>query len=225
MITQEPVQVTEITKRSGESVPYEKAKIAKAVWKCLVNSKIAPDNEATSGIADQIAEQVDRLLPYLPQPVTVEVIQDLVEQQLMAAGMYKAAKEYILYREGRKKQRKERPIPSVLVKTFQDGISHFNGPNKHIQAFQAFDKFARFDWEKGRREVWPESVRRVIRYAQNHIDEDYQGCVDEAIWDSLERSLLNLEASPALRVVQMAGPALERCQTGVYNCSFQFLRS
>jgi len=34
-----------------------------------------------------------------------------------------------------------------------------------------------------------------------------------------------LESSPSMRLIQMAGPSLDRCQTGVYNCSFQFLRS
>jgi ribonucleoside-triphosphate reductase len=101
---------------------------------------------------------------------------------------------------------------------------HFSGPNSHAQIFQAFDKFARFIPEKGRRELWPETVDRVISFFQCHArDEGF--AVPEKTWSQLKTGLLNLKASPSMRCVQMSGPALERCHVGVYNCAFQFLRS
>lgn len=95
---------------------------------------------------------------------------------------------------------------------------------KEIQKFQALDKFARFDHEKGRRETWPESVSRTLSFFKQHCDnKGYE--VSAETWNTLEQGLLNLKASPSMRCVQMAGPALERCHVGVYNCSFQFLQS
>jgi ribonucleoside-diphosphate reductase alpha chain len=44
-------------------------------------------------------------------------------------------------------------------------------------------------------------------------------------WSELYNSLSNLETSCAMRVVQMAGPALERCNVGAYNCAYLPLNS
>lgn len=93
-----------------------------------------------------------------------------------------------------------------------------------IQKFQALDKFARFDQENRRRETWPESVKRTLGFFKKHCaNRGYT--FDVKYWDRLEHGLLNLKASPSMRCIQMAGPALERCHVGVYNCSFQFLQN
>ena len=112
------------------------------------------------------------------------------------------------------------------VSKFTDVHKYFNGINQHAQLFQAFDKFARFRAEDNRREVWPETVDRVISYFKQHISQvPGAGTVEDDVWDRLHADLLTLRASPSMRCVQMAGPALERCQVGVYNCAFQFLKS
>ena len=219
------VKIITIKKRNGVSVPYGKDKITQAVKRCLVNSCQWPENHPeTLAAAEKVATQVDSLLIFKPVPITVEMVQDIVEQQLMACGLYDAAKEYILYRAEHRKLREEQPVDPVIAAAFKAGCSHFTGPNSPAQIFQAFDKFARFDYTKGRREVWPESVDRVVKYAKAHMTREHNGIVSEGIWQDLERSLLQLEVSPSMRLVQMAGPALDRCQTGVYNCSYQFLQ-
>ena len=107
---------------------------------------------------------------------------------------------------------------------FEDSKKHFSGPNSHAQVFQAFDKFARFIPEKGRREFWPETVDRVISFFRKHAESN-EFAIPEKTWDQLAVGLLDLKASPSMRCVQMSGAALERCHVGVYNCAFQFLRS
>lgn len=111
-----------------------------------------------------------------------------------------------------------------LKQKLQDSEKHFSGPNSHAQLFQAFDKFARFIPEKNRREVWSETVDRVVSFFRSHADKSGFK-VPQKTWAQLADGLLNLEASPSMRCVQMGGPALERCHVGVYNCAFQFLRS
>ena len=109
---------------------------------------------------------------------------------------------------------------------FADVHKYFNGINQHAQLFQAFDKFARFRPEDNRREVWPETVDRVISYFKDHVVSEYdEDVIDDDVWDRLRSNLLTLRASPSMRCIQMAGPALARCQVGVYNCAFQFLKS
>lgn len=218
------IKLATVTKRNGQTMPYDRAKIVRAIYRCFTNSKLLPLGEETQAKAEAVTSQVDHLLVFQQPPVIVEKIQDLVETQLMAGGYYDAAKEYILYREEHRKLREERPVDQETVDVFTNGMQLFTGPNRHAQMFQAMDKWARFDWAKGRREAWPESVDRVMTYVKGHMDREYPGRVDGETWQRLDHSLRNLEAAPAMRLIQMAGPALERCQSGAYNCAGQFLR-
>lgn len=212
-----------VRKRNGQEVLFDRAKIAKAVSRCLLNSCDWTDSPETRQVVEQTTTQVEHLLLYLAPPITVEKIQDLVEQQLMALGYYDAAKQYILYREEHRKLREERPVDEAVKEAFEQGCRYFQGENRHVQIFQALDKFARFHYAAGRREVWPETVDRVMNYAVGHMAQHYPGAVGPQVWDELRRGLLHLEAAPSMRMIQMAGPALDRCQSGVYNCAYQAL--
>jgi len=215
--------IASVVKRNSETVDYSKLKIIVAVRNCFINSLEWPADQAQDA-ADKVATQVDHLLPFEEAPVSVERIQDMVEQQLMALGYHDAAKAYILYREEHRRAREEQQVDPAIVEAFGRGKEYFTGPNHAIQLFQAMNKFARFDWDKGRREIWPETVDRVVGYTKQHLDADFAGKVDPKALERLRDGLVNLRAAPAMRLVQMAGPALERCQTGVFNCSFQFLK-
>jgi|TARA_R110002110_G_scaffold190_6_gene829 ribonucleoside-triphosphate reductase len=115
----------------------------------------------------------------------------------------------------------EAKVPDDVKQAFELNDKYFA---KEIQKFQALDKFARFDQEKGRRETWPETVNRTMDFFYRHCElKGYQ--VPESTWAELQSGLLNLRSSPSMRCVQMAGPSLDRCHVGVYNCSFQFLQS
>jgi len=100
------MSIENIKKRSGELVPFDKAKIVQAVYKCLQQV----DHESIED-AELIAKKVDKRVTkfvkehgkdFIP---SVEEVQDLVEFELMKAGFFEAAKSYILYREERKKDR------------------------------------------------------------------------------------------------------------------------
>lgn len=84
-----------------------------------------------------------------------------------------------------------------------------------IQTFQQLDKYARFNEQLGRRETWDETVDRVMSFFLDHK----QMPLNAGEVDMLETAMRNMDASFAMRVVQMAGPALERCEVGAYNCS------
>lgn len=84
-----------------------------------------------------------------------------------------------------------------------------------LSEFQRLDKYARFVPELGRRETWSETVDRVMRFFQ-----DYKKFkLPQETWASLRDGLLKKEATPSMRVIQMAGPALERCEVGAFNCA------
>ena len=84
-----------------------------------------------------------------------------------------------------------------------------------IQEFQRLDKYARFIPELGRRETWPETTARVMSFFREFKKFE----LPANTWAELEAGLLNFEAFPSMRVIQMAGPSLERCEVGAFNCA------
>lgn len=93
-----------------------------------------------------------------------------------------------------------------------------------LQRVQYLDKYAKWNDQLGRRETWPETVERVIHFLHNTLD-NY--CLTHHVeWPDgldiakLKDAMLRLDVLPSMRVVQMAGPALERCNVGAYNCAY-----
>lgn len=207
-----------VVKREGHQVEYDRYKITVAVGKCLMNSCGESEKDSII-IGASVSEAVERVSISRMnghREVTIETIQDLVETQLMAQGHHEAAKHYILYRDNRRRAREEeaRNITPELKLKFTEGNQYFNGINPILQQIQAFDKFSRFRYEWGRREVWPESVDRVLSYFQWHANRKFPGVVPEEIWRELHQALLHLQASPSMRSIQMAGPALDAVKWG-----------
>lgn len=95
----EKTPLTHIQKRSGRKVHFSSAKILRAIEKAL-----RATGEYQREIPEKITTDVLLILEklhtdnpqYLP---TVESVQDLIEQTLMADGYHETAKAYILYRE------------------------------------------------------------------------------------------------------------------------------
>jgi len=95
--------IRQVLKRTGDIVPFSESKIAAAVSKAL--AAVGQDDPV---IAEKIADAVVRemnLKFHTRSIPAIEEIQDIVEEQLIAAGMTKAAKAFILYREQRRRIR------------------------------------------------------------------------------------------------------------------------
>lgn len=82
------------------------------------------------------------------------------------------------------------------------------------QSLIAASRYARWDEEKGRRELWHETVARYMKHVVGRVD------LDEATEDALKNAILNLEVMPSMRALMTAGEALERDNMAGYNCSF-----
>ncbi len=91
-----------VQKRDGRQVPFDKRKIAEAIFKAA---------RAVNGedrlLAEELSEAVTLFLQkkYAGQSPNIEDIQDIVEKVLMETGHAKTAKVYILYRNERTRQR------------------------------------------------------------------------------------------------------------------------
>jgi ribonucleoside-triphosphate reductase len=90
------VDINKIKKRDGRVVPFEKDKLANAIFKAA--RAVGGKDYQT---AQELAEKVIEIAPYVDDDeiATVEGIQDLVEKVLVKNGHYKTAKAYILYRK------------------------------------------------------------------------------------------------------------------------------
>lgn len=209
-----------VKKRNGKVVNFDHARIYTALHRCLVGELKYDEGEAAR-ISKLVGGQVYNIICSSSKVVDVEEIQNLVETQLMANGLYLVAKQYILFREVKRQLRETEPLPDTVVAAFQKNDTYFSN---ELQKFQALDKFARFVPELGRRETWPETVERVSNFFQSHCKREKYKITEEE-WEKLRQGLLHLESAPSMRCVQMAGPSLERCHVGVYNCSFQMLQN
>ena len=81
------------------------------------------------------------------------------------------------------------------------------------QTFIATSRYARWLEDENRRETWGETVQRYINYIAK------TGLPKEEL-DELEEAILNLEVMPSMRALMTAGPAADRDNTCIYNCSY-----
>lgn len=201
-------------KRDGRTVPFDWSKVQRAVTLCFNATGLSdPDT------ADAIAQGVVNTLTVTGQMApSVEDVQRLVIQQLWARNLCQQAEQYQNYREQRRQARLRTPVRADVQERFDEMKRHFP---TDLQAYQFMSKFSR--WREGdrRRETWHETVYdRVCPWLFSLPGAE----LTESEKAELSESMFKMETSPAMRVVQMAGPALEDCHVGAYNCSYHPLQ-
>ena len=88
-----------------------------------------------------------------------------------------------------------------------------------LQQYIHTSRYARWLPEKGRREIWGETVDRYIEFFENHIKENTKGSI-KSIKGEIRDAIFNMGAMPSMRSLMTAGPALERENIAGYNCAF-----
>ncbi len=99
-------KITHVVKRTGAVVPFNQERIANAIYRAAV-AVGGRDRSIAEGLSGQVAAMLEETTPP-DRPPTIEEIQDIVEKVLIENGRAKTAKAYILYRDERARQRKER---------------------------------------------------------------------------------------------------------------------
>ncbi|MCH4222402.1 MAG: ribonucleoside-diphosphate reductase subunit alpha [Solobacterium sp.] len=132
-----------IIKRSGKQEAYDRSKIARAMKKSFQSV----DEQADQVRIEDLLKQAEAEFSSRDN-LSVEEIQDIVEQTLMKNGCYAAAKSYILYREKRTELRKSREqliheigmdsIAPVLAKIQRDFPTY--DLNRLAEKYSAMDK-------------------------------------------------------------------------------------
>jgi len=88
------------------------------------------------------------------------------------------------------------------------------------QNFIALSRYARWKEDEQRRESWQETVSRYFDYITNHLRDKHNYKVTKDLRTELEEAVLNQDIMPSMRALMTAGPALDRCHVGGYNCSY-----
>ena len=120
-------------KRTGEVVPYNDDKIAVAMTKAFIETEGAPAaasariKELVRALTRQVSGTFNRRFP-TGGAIHIEDIQDQVELALMRSGEQRTARAYVIYREGRQRERAERAaqglgngVNAELSMTLPDG--------------------------------------------------------------------------------------------------------
>ena len=75
------------------------------------------------------------------------------------------------------------------------------------QQFIHLSRYSRWDYEKGRRETWEETVHRYFKFFGEKLDIDFTAT---QTLRNLVESVLTLDVMPSMRCLMTAGPALEK---------------
>ena len=88
------------------------------------------------------------------------------------------------------------------------------------QQYIHLSRYSRWDYEKGRRETWNETVDRYFRFFKEHLEENCSYQILPKTFKELKNAVLNLEIMPSMRCLMTAGPALKKENVAGYNCAY-----
>ncbi len=102
-----------IIKRSGTEVPFDRRKIEIAVTKA--NESVIPSERMSEIQIKRIAEDVENAALNMNRSLSVEEIQDMVEDQIMNQRAFSVARRYITYRYTRELVRKSNTTDDQIL--------------------------------------------------------------------------------------------------------------
>lgn len=205
-----------IIKRNGTKQLFDNKKIQKAIYKCFhqIGKKNAEQLSETYTVAVLATIKIKEFSENL-QFITVEAIQDIVEEVLLYNNELAAYEQYTRYRKEREIVRNFKDkVPDDVKKAFVESKPYF--PNI-LSEIQFYDKMARFNIDKKRRETWLEMIDERVMPTIRHFSSNK---LEEKIYSEIRESLVNTKATTSFRLFAMAGLAALRDNTCTYNCSY-----
>ena len=167
---------TNVIKRNGEEVHFDRAKIVNAITKANGNvERIHQMNPyQIEAIADTIAEQVQEM----PHAVNVEDIQDMVETSIMEMRGYEVAQKYVRYRYRRELKRKSNTTDNGILALLDHINEEVNQENSNknpvINSTQRDYMAGEVSKDLSKRVLLPEEIVRAHEEGIIHFhDTDY----------------------------------------------------
>lgn len=191
-------------------------KITRAVLKALFATGEGGEKEAEF-IAKRVTRDLLKLKKasndkgFLP---TVEMIQDLVEEELMLNDFTKTAKAYILYREERAKLRKTvGPVPEYVREKVKESSKYFASPYNEFIFYRTYSKWIP---EFGRRETWVETTDRFMGFMKENLGTK----LTKGEYEEVREGILHQDVCPSMRLLWSSGKACKKSNVWAYNCSY-----
>lgn len=132
--------ILHIVKRDGRLAPFNKEKIAQAIFKAA-KAVGGEDRQLADELASVVVMLLEKSFGEGNNP-TIEQIQDMVEKTLIETGHAKTAKAFILYRDRRSEQRAE-------TRVRKDVSGGGNSTDIHLLVDPG-SKAEYFEWDKNR---------------------------------------------------------------------------
>ncbi len=206
--------IVSIKKRDGHVVPFDLSKITTAINKAMTivgEGSLEEAELVANKVLAELVKIAKKFKDFLPD---VEGIQDIVERELILSEYVKSAKEYILYRQERNKLRSVGvQVSPKLKKLTADSKKYFKN---QLGEFVYYRTYSKWIDSEGRRETWIETVDRYVSFMKNKLGK----LLKDSEYEELRDAILNQEVMPSMRLLQFAGPAVDRTNVCAYNCSF-----
>jgi ribonucleoside-diphosphate reductase alpha chain/ribonucleoside-triphosphate reductase len=206
--------VIKVLKRNDKIKDFNVNKIITAIQLSMAETKKSVDTT----LAQTIGNEIEKKLNTYKNPVSVETIQDLVEEYLMDSPRKDAAKRYILYRYERDKNRdtrNKRTDGRLLSEEFISGYKHLPNPMKQLGTFVYYRTYSRWLPEEKRREYWWETVRRAVEYNCSLVP------TTKAEAEKLYDNIFNLRQFLSGRTFWVGNTEVSKnYPMSNYNCSF-----
>jgi len=206
--------VKNIRKREGQVVPFDVTKITEAINKAMTITGEGSYEEAGI-VANKVLAELVRITKKFKDFIpTVEGVQDIVEKELILSEYVKTAKEYIIYRQERNKLREVGvSVPQKVKDLAKESKKYFKNQLGEFVYYRTYSKWIE---EEGRRETWIETVDRYINFMKGKL----KNALKDSEYKELREAILKQEIMPSMRLLQFAGPAVDRSNVCAYNCSF-----
>jgi len=88
------------------------------------------------------------------------------------------------------------------------------------QEYIHLSRYARWDYDLGRRETWDETVGRYFNFFTEWLEEKNDYKLENGERVKLETAVKELKVMPSMRCLMTAGPALEKENVAGYNCAY-----
>jgi len=161
-----------VIKRNGVIQPFNKTKIARAIFKAA-KACGGTDYEIALNLADEVVRYVDR---QYKETVEIESIQDSVEKILIENGHAKTAKKYILYRHQRAEAREKSALVGATISLMNNYLDesdwqvkeNANAADRSVMALYNYtrEEFVKLYWLN---EIYPVEVSNAHESGDLHI--------------------------------------------------------
>lgn len=166
-----------VIKRSGQRVPFDESKIIIAISKAN-NDEGLPENKVPEARIKEIAEGIKRTAYSAGRDLSVEEIQDMVEDALIASDRPRIAKAYIKYRYTRAEARRmsdiDKRIASIISRDNEEVMQENANKNPTILSVQRDYMAGEWDRHYVRQYILPDDIRQAHDEGIIHVhDADY----------------------------------------------------